>query len=139
MKNKSGDNDKYKKRFDSFQNENYSEADAQNVFDNEDKIKDLSSKGPLKKYLDYIALFISMLKDYFKGNYKEIPKGSIVAIIGTLLYILSPVDIILDAIPFIGLIDDAAIVLLCIKFVSLDIKRYEKWKYNSERLSAMLE
>lgn len=93
-----------------------------------------AATGKLAEYVDYIKLFFSMLKDTFTGKYKEIPKGTIASIVGTLLYVFSPVDIILDAIPIIGLVDDAAIVALCIKATENDVKKYKIWKETSAAL-----
>lgn len=43
------------------------------------------------------------------GSYREVPWNIIATIGGTLLYMLSPIDLILDVIPFIGYLDDAAV------------------------------
>jgi uncharacterized membrane protein YkvA (DUF1232 family) len=40
-----------------------------------------------------------MLRDVFTGIYKKVPVGTIAAIIGTLLYVLSPIDLIPDFLP----------------------------------------
>ena len=37
-------------------------------------------------------------------------------------------------IPVIGLVDDAAVVALCLKLVSLDVEKYKTWKENSSKL-----
>ena len=126
--------DQVEKEFAKFKETNYSEQDFQKAFDNEDKIVEKANKGALLKYAEYIPLFFSMLKDFFTKKYTEIPGGSIAAILGTLLYIFSPIDIIPDFIPVIGFIDDAAIVALCLKLVSMDVEKYKKWKENSSKL-----
>lgn len=84
----------------------------------------------MRKYLEYMFLIFPMLKDTFLGNYKELPKGSIVAIICTLLYILFPTDFIPEIIPVFGLLDDAVILSLCMKLVSNDIEKYKKFREN---------
>ena len=53
-----------------------------------------------------------MLKDFFTKKYTEVPVGTITAIAGSLLYVLSPIDIIPDFILGVGYIDDAAIITL---------------------------
>ena len=88
----------------------------------------------LKKYVEYMLLIFPMLKDTFSGNYKELPKGSIAAIICTLLYVLLPIDLIPDIIPVFGVLDDAVILSLCIKFVSNDIEKYKKFRENKSDL-----
>jgi len=122
------------KEFEKFKETNYTDSDFQKAFDNEEKIVNKANKGALLKYASYIPLFFGMLKDFFTKKYKEIPGGTIAAILGTLLYIFSPIDVIPDFIPVIGLVDDAAVVALCLKLVSLDVEKYKTWKENSSKL-----
>jgi len=53
---------------------------------------------------------------------------TIAAIIGSLLYIFSPIDLIPDLIPVAGLLDDAAVLGLCLNGISADLKNYSAWK-----------
>jgi len=86
------------------------------------------NKGDLEEVWDYIELFFSISKDYINGTYREVPQGSIVAITGALLYLLSPIDLISDYIPVVGLIDDAFVIGLVFKQVKADLDKYEIWK-----------
>ena len=45
-----------------------------------------------------------------------------------LLYVLNPIDIIPDFIPFIGRIDDALVLKFCLKLIEKDLSKYKKWK-----------
>ena len=72
-----------------------------------------------------------MLGDIFTGNYKKVPIGTIAVIIGTMLYVLSPVDLIPDFLPG-GFVDDAGIVALCVSFVRRDVDEYRKFKSSPE-------
>lgn len=120
--------EKVANEFKSFKDKEYSKEEIDSVFRNEDKIKSKTFKGALKQYAQTIKLFFEMLKDFFQNKYTETPKTTIAAIIGTLLYVLSPFDIIGDFIPFLGLLDDAFAVALCIKFAQADIEKYKAWK-----------
>ena len=80
------------------------------------------------KYLSDVPVLISLVKAYIDKTYLDIPIGSIIAIIGALIYVLNPFDLIPDAIPGVGIIDDAAVVALALKFVHGDVMDYKVWR-----------
>lgn len=94
----------------------------------EDKFK---SSGPLGKYIKDLKLLFSVVQDYWGGEYRVIPWASIASIVAALLYLLSPIDLIPDPIPIIGLVDDALVLAVCLEFVESDLFEYEKWKTNN--------
>lgn len=94
------------------------------IEDIEARIKSAS----LKDALAYIPLFLELLKSWFKGEYKAVPAGTIAAIVGTLLYWVSPIDCIPDFIPVAGQLDDAAVAAFCFKCIKGDLDRYKAWK-----------
>lgn len=114
--------------FNSFQEKKYGKEDFQKLLSKEEKIKRKSKSSRLKKFANDICIYFEMLKDFFTGKYKEVPFGTIAAIIGSLLYVLLPIDLIPDFIPFVGLIDDAGIISLCINFTKYDLNKYKEYK-----------
>ena len=79
----------------------------------------------LRKYLDDIKLYFQLLHDFFSGQYKKIPVGTIAAMVGSLLYIFLPVDLIPDCIPVVGFLDDAAVLTACLNATRFDIEEYK--------------
>lgn len=73
-------------------------------------------------------VMMSLLKSYYDKEYRDIPFGTIVSITAAMIYYLSPVDILPDSIPILGLTDDAAVISICWKMVEGDIKDYQKWR-----------
>ncbi|AHF07229.1 YkvA family protein [Desulfitobacterium metallireducens] len=86
------------------------------------------SRGPLDEIWHDLQLMFGIAGDWVKGNYREVPVGSIAAIIGALLYFISPVDLIPDVIPGVGLIDDVFVLSIAIRQVRSDLRKYEQWK-----------
>ena len=60
------------------------------------------------KKISKMAVMISLVKAYLEGRYREIPIGSLIAIVAALIYFLTPVDMMPDIIPSFGFLDDAA-------------------------------
>ena len=80
------------------------------------------------KELATIPLMAAMLRSYWKKEYTQVPTGTLLSILGALLYFMSPIDLIPDVIPGLGYLDDAAVVALCWKWVAADVRAYEQWR-----------
>ena len=91
--------------------------------------KNISTKKmTVRDFVSYISLFTSLVRSYVRKEYKEIPIGTIVAVVATLLYFVSPIDILPDFIPGIGYIDDAAVVAFSFMNLKSDLDRFRRWK-----------
>ena len=129
------DNNKIKQVFEWFKSHKPSADDVKRVFDNEEGILAMFKLDTLKEHAAYVPLFFSMLKDNFSKKYKEIPVGTIATIVGTLLYVFSPLDIAPDFLPGVGLLDDAAMMALCVSSVKHDVDKYKEWKADQDDFS----
>ncbi|MGM8885649.1 YkvA family protein [Psychrobacter sp. 1U2] len=99
------------------------------IVSKEDKIKDqVESDRGLERYAKDLLLLMSLVKDYYQGNYRNIPYRTISAAVIGLLYVLNPIDLIPDFIPFIGHIDDALVLKFCLKRMEKDLLKYKEWK-----------
>lgn len=78
--------------------------------------------------LSVVPVLASLLKSYIQGEYKDVPIGTIIAIISALVYFVSPIDILPDSIPIVGYFDDAVVVAACWKLVDSDVKEYKAWR-----------
>lgn len=82
----------------------------------------------LKKYWQDVCDIFSLLEDRMAGRYKEMPWRVIAALVGALLYVLAPLDMIPDFIPGLGYLDDAAVFAMAISFAGQDLEKYRAWK-----------
>ena len=118
------------------------EKDHKSLLDNiklilskEDRIKDQVDKDRgLERYAKDLMLLMSLVKDYYQGNYRDIPYKTVSAAVVGLLYVLNPIDIIPDFIPFIGQVDDALVLGFCLRLMEKDLNKYKTWK-NEQSIS----
>lgn len=107
---------------------NVTEKDYRKVVENSDVILEKGGTGKLAEYFQDIKDMVSLVKDYLCGEYPEVPYGTLIAIVAALIYVLSPIDLIPDFIPVVGLADDAIVVGLCLEIARTDLENYRKWK-----------
>jgi len=83
-----------------------------------------TNKMGLKDYLDDLKLAYEMLKapDF------TIEKSTKLVLIIALLYIVSPIDLLPDSIPFIGVLDDMLVAGYAIKQTASELERYRRFK-----------
>jgi uncharacterized membrane protein YkvA (DUF1232 family) len=84
--------------------------------------------GLLARLFQDLRLLIPLIKDYWKGTYRDLSVKSIVIFVVALAYIISPIDLIPDYIIGLGQIDDAVILGVSLYFLEKDLRKYKEWK-----------
>jgi uncharacterized membrane protein YkvA (DUF1232 family) len=69
-----------------------------------------------------------LIRDYWKGTYRDISVKSIIVLLLTLAYIISPIDLIPDYILGFGQIDDLTLLGLALRILEKDLMKYRAWK-----------
>jgi len=90
--------------------------------------KNITRVGLLSRLARDFKLLFSLIRDYWKGNYRDVSLFSMVVFGITIAYILSPFDFLSDFVPGLGQIDDALLLLLCLYFLEKDLYKYRDWK-----------
>ena len=92
------------------------------------KAKDYEkNRGPLAEVWSYLTGLYRLLRAYIRGDYREIPWGSIVLVTVAIIYFVSPIDLIPDFLPG-GLVDDAALIVFVVKQIKTDLDDFLTWE-----------
>lgn len=94
---------------------------------NKAKTKEKST-GPLADLWENLKTVFRLLQAYFSKQYTTIPWGSIVLVVGAVIYFVSPFDLMPDWIPLGGFIDDAAVLVFVLKQINTDLQRFLEWE-----------
>ena len=106
-----------------------SDADVKRILDKRDEIEQkFSGNGVLGRFIADIKILFSMIGDYWEGSYRDIPWTTIASAVAGLAYVLSPIDLIPDFIPVIGVVDDALVIGLVLAAIDSDLQGYVAWK-----------
>ena len=90
--------------------------------------KNIVKFGFLVRLFQDLKLLLPLIRDYWKGTYRDVSLKSIIVFIVALAYIISPIDLIPDYIPVIGLLDDFAILSAIINSLQDELADYRKFK-----------
>ncbi|RFU70516.1 DUF1232 domain-containing protein [Peribacillus saganii] len=113
---------------------------AQDYINDKDKLQNLikeaeqkadlnqNKNGIVQETWDNLKNMFELIKAYIKGDYRNIPYGSLALIVGTVLYFVMPADAIPDIIAALGFTDDAAVIAFTLKKVKEDIDKFLEWK-----------
>ena len=116
-------NEKEKEYYEKFKSTEISNEDIKK---GEAKAKNLGDKKN-----DFLML-IEMIKAAISGEY-PFPAWAIAAIIGAIIYVVSPIDAVPDFIPVAGWLDDGAVVAAAIGALGTVIASYLDYKKEKER------
>ncbi len=77
---------------------------------------------------DALMAAMRLLRAYARGDYRDIPWSSLLSIIATVIYFVTPLDLIPDFLLAFGLIDDAALIGWILSSLKGDIDRFIDWE-----------
>ena len=82
----------------------------------------------MQKVTNQARLVLELIDDFIDGRYREIPWHALAIAVTTLLYSVSPADVVPDYVPVLGAIDDVIIVAIGMSLVRKHLKDYCDFK-----------
>ena len=104
-----------------------SREDIGDTVGQEQNAERMAKKGLLCQYWQDIKTSFALLKDWYMGNYTKIPFRMVASIAGAMLYLVSPLDVVPDWVPFGGLLDDALVLAAIFALSRSDLDEYATW------------
>ena len=87
----------------------------------------LSGKN-IAAFREQLSVVTRLLKAYASGEYRQLPWKTLIRMIAVLIYFVSPIDILPDFLPIIGLTDDIALMLWLFSGMGDDIEKFRQWE-----------
>ncbi|UFH56673.1 YkvA family protein [Spirosoma sp. KNUC1025] len=79
-------------------------------------------------FRDQLSVVTRLLRAYASGQYRELPWKTLLRVIAVLIYFVSPIDILPDFLPIVGLTDDIALMLWLFSGIKDDIEKFRQWE-----------
>lgn len=87
-----------------------------------------SEQSMSEQVKDKFKTLLRLIRAIYKKEYTDFPWGSLVKATATIIYLVSPLDLIPDFLPFLGMMDDFALISWTIGSLNDDIVAFENWE-----------
>lgn len=85
---------------------------------------------------DTLQTLFRLIRSSMSGEYTGVPGTTVAAAVAVLIYFLSPIDLIPDFIPVLGLLDDVALVAWFSTTLKGELDRFHEWETTRPALAA---
>lgn len=94
-------------------------------------VQKMENKGMAEGVRDVkeqLLLMIRFVRAYATGAYRDVAIKSMATIVGVLVYFISPLDLIPDVLPILGIADDVALVVWMFNVLEKEIAKFSDWE-----------
>jgi len=113
---------------------------AKKTVQNNERLKNLLDKSVRKlneisnnkterdSFIGHLKTLVRMIQAHINGEYKAFSTKTILMFVFALVYFITPLDLIPDFIPVLGLTDDISIVYFIFRSFIEDIEAFNDWE-----------
>ncbi len=81
-----------------------------------------------RKLAGKVKVFLRMIRAYANGSYRALPWKNMLLILGSIIYFVTPIDMIPDFIPVSGLLDDFTVIVWVYNAVRVEVEEFINWE-----------
>ena len=85
-------------------------------------------KDPFKDLWAYFQAMLRLIRAYYRREYRNVPLQNLVMIVGAIIYIVNPFDLIPDWIAGLGFADDAVVLAFAVKRTRQTLDDFMTWE-----------
>jgi uncharacterized membrane protein YkvA (DUF1232 family) len=97
------------------------------------------SYGKLRQTWADLQVLVRLVRAWARGEYRQVSRTTLVLVLGAIVYFVSPIDAILDTIPVLGYIDDAAVIAWVLSEVRAELESFRRWEAQAQLPAVALE
>ena len=90
-------------------------------------------REPFKECWPYLQTMLRLVHAHHRGEYGQIPNDALLWIVAALNYLIDPFDLIPDKTPFLGFVDDAAVIEFVVDRTRQTLDEFMMWETVGER------
>ena len=81
-----------------------------------------------KGLFNQVELLVEMIHAHITGRYRSFSPKTIFLIVFSLLYFITPSDLVPDFLPVVGFADDMALIYAILRSINRDLKKFLDWE-----------
>lgn len=85
-------------------------------------------------FFEDVEALTRLVKAFINGEYRAVKKRNFLKVAFGFLYLFSAIDIIPDFIPFIGWVDDVAVIFVIYRSLKGEIEAFKKWEQTQPKI-----
>jgi len=85
-------------------------------------------RDPFQETWPYFQTMLRLIRAYYQGDYRNVAESTLVVIIAAIIYVVNPLDLIPDAIPALGFLDDATVLALTVRRTRQTLDAFMTWE-----------
>jgi uncharacterized membrane protein YkvA (DUF1232 family) len=100
----------------------------QSLFEEAAKQAASMPREPFQETWPYFQAMLRLIRAYSQGSYRDVPESTMVVIIAAIIYVVNPLDVIPDALPALGFLDDATVLALAVRRTRQTLDDFMAWE-----------
>jgi uncharacterized membrane protein YkvA (DUF1232 family) len=100
----------------------------QSLFEEASKQAASMPKEAFEETWPYFQAMLRLIRAYSQANYRDVPESTLVVIIAAIIYVVNPLDVIPDALPALGFLDDATVLALAVRRSRQTLDEFMAWE-----------
>lgn len=85
-------------------------------------------KEPFAETWPYFQAMLRLSRAYSRGVYRDVTDSTLVVVIAAIIYVVNPLDVIPDALPALGYLDDATVIGLAVRRSRQALEDFMIWE-----------
>src|SRR5437588_6930576 len=85
-------------------------------------------REPFQETWPYFQAMLRLIRAYSQGDYRDVHESTLVVIIASIIYVVNPLDVIPDALPALGFLDDATVLALAVRRARQTLDDFMSWE-----------
>src|SRR5438094_2228565 len=85
-------------------------------------------REPFKECWPYLQTMLRLIRAHHRGEYDQVPDNALLWVVAALNYLVDPFDFIPDKTPFLGFVDDAAVIEFVVDRTRQTLDDFMTWE-----------